>query len=76
MSDWISVEDKMPEEDVPVLALNTFNGLDRSFCEVVYFQELDPIGTGLDDWVWFGRESGRWVRRAFTYWMPLPDPPE
>src|SRR5215472_10019649 len=67
---WISVEDRLPEEDEYVLALNTFNGLEQSFCEVVRHESGD------EEWVWFGMESGRWSRRAFGYGMPLPDPPQ
>lgn len=73
MSEWISVKERLPKEGVDVLALNTFNGLDRSFCVVVYYED------NADDWCWFQDErqgsEGRWGRTAFGYWQPLPEPP-
>jgi len=78
-AEWISVDERLPEPGVDVLGLNTFNGMRRAFCVVVYYEDpVEPFGTGLDDWCWHQSEQqgcGRWGRRAFTHWMPLPEPP-
>lgn len=71
MSEWISVKDKLPENNVTVLA----------YCEKTkkYF-----IGNAIyrcfSDGVYWRHEGARGamytVTSKVTHWMPLPEPPE
>lgn len=68
MSEWISVKDRLPEMDIPVLA---FIG--------TYYQGKG----GFDIAIRWSERNGEWwtikawdLRDDVTYWMPLPDPPE
>lgn len=61
MSEWISVEDRLPELDAKVLCY--FKNRPHSpdvICENVYF------GSGQ----WMAEKS------KVSHWMPLPEPPE
>jgi len=69
MKDWISIADRSPDFDVPVLV---FGGgsieiarLDRVVRTSTLVTHNFLIGTNsLDDW---------WI--SVTHWMPLPPPP-
>ena len=61
MSNWISVDDEMPEcEEI----VNTWNGceIEVDYCDI----EVDFGG------VYFANDEGGNV----THWMPLPEPPK
>ena len=58
-NEWISVEDRLPEEDVRVLV---YLDSDRSYTKI----DTDRLMTG-GLWV-------RWFKDV-THWMPLPEPP-
>ncbi len=63
MSDWIKVEDRLPEEGVSVLV--SYHGLGPT---IAY-----PIGTkGILQW-W--HSAGHHAINV-THWQPLPEPPE
>jgi hypothetical protein len=59
---WISVDDRLPENDAKVLVCDTREDYVSSW---VYF------GDGL----WFGEEVV-WTTKDITHWMPLPEPPK
>ncbi|MOA31070.1 hypothetical protein D3C78_1522080 [compost metagenome] len=61
MSEWISVEDRLPPEDQPVLCW--CNDGDTEACEVASHHNSFFI-----DW------SHELL--PVTHWMPLPEPPE
>ena len=73
MSDWISVEDRLPERKKKVL---------------LYANTIYPeITVGrLDDWkkfdnikknVWIVSGGGYYeMEKSITHWMPLPEPPK
>lgn len=59
---WISVEDRLPENDQKVLCFN-YNG------------EYKVLRWNYIDWMW---NSGiEWHKEDYVlYWMPLPQPPK
>lgn len=62
-SKWISVDDRLPDENTSVLVCNA-NGTtyDEREADIAYLEN------GQFDGVWCGREL------KVTHWMPLPDP--
>lgn len=70
MSDWISVEDRLPEvRDDSVLAAFAHGGID-----MVHIQEyFEPITNGVRDGV---QQYTYWyLSQGITHWMPLPELP-
>ena len=65
MSEWIRVEDRLPEEDEDVLAYIQ-DGYIKVACP---FYQID----GGKRWAWFG---GDYMYENVTHWQPLPDPPK
>lgn len=63
-SEWISVEERLPEAECPVLIFTRKN---RYYVGYYYEALIDPTFTGFyaDD-----------VRRDVTHWMPLPEAPK
>ena len=63
--EWISVNDKLPQDDIDVLCL--FTGWDdMQFQRVLSYDELEK------EWVdWEG-----YTHNKITHWMPLPNPPK
>ena len=73
MSEWISVDDRLPEsKDDSVLAYFSENG----GIDMVHIQDyFDDITNGVDD---DGNQLyTKWyISQGVTHWMPLPQPPE
>jgi hypothetical protein len=76
MSDWISVEDRLPEFDVPVLV--TPKAWPDAVWSAMLFDEDDG-------YLWaqytFGPLNDKGSYECdddyqYTLWMPLPEPPE
>lgn len=61
--DWISVEERMPEELEQVLFWHTWGGASYVVTGRRYGDELRIIGSNND------------YRDTITHWMPLPDGP-
>ncbi len=61
--EWISVKDRMPEKDKPVL---TFDGTYFEVLEYWYDEDLKKI--------WMNPPNG--PTDSVTHWMELPKPPE
>lgn len=59
--EWISVNDKLPEEDQLVLVANGKYFNLRHFCDDTWFNCLSGEGFELNE---------------YTHWMPLPEPPK
>ena len=64
MPEWISAEDRLPEDEIPVLVGYSRN-LD-GFISIGYLDQEDMRWCGLDD-IRIARPS---------HWMPLPEPPK
>lgn len=63
MGEWISVEDRLPDENIDVLVLA------KSGWMGVRFYRLDD---GVHAWGWY--PGGLPIGNS-SHWMPLPDPP-
>ena len=63
MSDWIGVEDRLPEEGIEVIG---YNGDQVGECFIMFFEDDMPIWAHADFQI-FG---------LVTHWMPLPNPPQ
>ena len=65
VQEWISVNDRLPEFCVSVLARCFYNGKWRT---LVCHTSKEHAGE------WYTDEVCQWVK--VTHWMPLPEPPE
>ena len=64
---WISINEKIPEIDTPVLVFTVNN-------EILVWTFRDDPETG---YCWDSEEGGYWAKlNEGPYWMPLPEPPE
>lgn len=61
--EWISIKDRLPEKDIPVLC---FDGTYINIMEYWYDEK--------DESVFFNPPSP--LKNNITHWMPLPSPPE
>lgn len=69
--DWISVEDRLPEDDGDVLAIVSGYPSPNITLEDVMVVAAFCKGEG-----WYIGEYPDWDNPIITYWMPLPEPPE
>ena len=73
MADWISVEDKLPEVNEPVLCVGMCE--DGDFLAPVV-ASLQQDGKFIIGYRFHGdRVIGFFVETFATHWMPLPPPP-
>lgn len=70
MSEWISVKDRLPEDDREVLAYYGFDNGD-GYCGIRFPGVLTYLAFDTQPH-WQHESSGLRV----THWMPLPEPPE
>lgn len=82
MSEWISVEDRVPDEPGKYLVVVTW--APHRYVDVAHFA-LKLLGLHLahddlddhDRWGWWDSDSeGAWERTHITHWMPLPELPK
>ena len=69
--DWISVEERLPEDDGDVLAIVSGYPTPNITLEDVLVVAAFCEGEG-----WYIEEYPDWDNPIITYWMPLPEPPE
>jgi len=68
--DWISVEERLPEPDAPVLGWVRHHGRVSGYSTCEFLERRGDT--------WYNvNESGYplWENEDVTHWMPLPDPP-
>ena len=61
---WISVEDRLPEEQERVLVYDHVEGEGQTVYEAKRVNGR---------WIW---ANSVWVTHGITHWMPLPSPPD
>ena len=67
MSEWISVKDRLPEDNLEVLFFSQeYDGCFVGY-KAVEGSYVDPEGNGL---------SVSNIQKYYTYWMPLPAAPK
>lgn len=69
--DWISVEERLPEDDGDVLAIVSGYPTPNITLEDVLVVAAFCEGEG-----WYIEEYPDWDNPIITYWMPLPEPPK
>ena len=81
VQEWISVRDKLPEEDGSYLvATNSFG--DRQSVKLRWFAkdgemvEAHDLAGQKDVWYLYDIECGYVSINSVTHWMPLPQPPK
>jgi hypothetical protein len=70
-SQWISVDDRLPEPGLIVLAIARHSFMISKHYTAYRTEPLDEGGM----WFWRDSHDGRQTN-WFTHWMPLPEPPE
>lgn len=65
--EWISVEDRLPQENEKVLAINSDGEI---FIATYLLHKITPSARGYTTWA-----SGQWNGTP-THWQPLPQPPK
>lgn len=69
MSEWISVEDRLPELGVLVLIFNP------ATYETMHTAKLTILDA--EDYYWFSESNDDYLDIKYTpYWQPLPEPPK
>ena len=68
--EWISVEDRLPEEDGTYITMTNATGKSRGVIPMEY-RTSSIRGKIVRRWMWHDRISPWGV----THWMPLPEPP-
>lgn len=72
---WISVKERLPEEDTDVLVVRKFLGVKGQVRPSTYVEIASRIG---DEWVAVSDEYkiSRSKHTNPSHWMPLPEPPK
>ena len=69
MTEWISVKDKLPEYDEPVLTIFSVDGGYGAITIRLLTEDVNEI-------YWLSDEFRKCPLFNVTHWMPLPEPPE
>lgn len=74
MSEWISVEDKMPEAyGVYIVYVKDENS---PYGEGIWYENIVTLAEyAFDEWTWDEHGNEYDITDIVTHWMPLPDPP-
>ena len=68
--DWISVEDRLPEDDGDVLAIVSGYPTPN-----ITLEDVMVVATFCGEEGWYIGEYPDWDDPIITHWMPLPEPP-
>ena len=78
---WISVKDRLPEQDGKYLVFEQIGG--RTVTSVLRFAKdarkvdrYDFKGRWKNAWYEYDSEWGHYTVDSVTHWMPLPEPPK
>lgn len=69
--DWISVEDRLPEDDGDVLAIVSGYPTPN-----ITLEDVMVVAAFCEEEGWYIGEYPDWDNPIITYWMPLPKPPK
>lgn len=69
--DWISVEDRLPEDDGDVLAIVSGYPTPN-----ITLEDVMVVAAFCEEEGWYIGEYPDWDNPIITYWMPLPEPPK
>jgi len=72
VSDWISVDDQLPEARGLHLAGERVLIFYSTWREILVAAR---VWTNSEEWVWMDEEDYVYAPIAVTHWMPLPKPP-
>jgi hypothetical protein len=61
--EWISVKDRLPENEENVIAYSTASNIENCRVEIAFFNEI-----------WCGAPT--YFLEHITHWQPLPSPPK
>ena len=71
--EWISVKDRLPEENELVIVMSVVTG-------EYGIGRIEPIGSGYYQWAVGEKDGVIYLHghsfNRITHWMPLPEPPE
>ena len=80
-NEWISVKDRLPEEDGKYLVFEQNSG--RTNTSILWFAKdarkvdrYDFKGRWKNAWYEYDSEWGHYTVNSVTHWMPLPQPPK
>lgn len=80
MSEWISVEDRLPESGQKVVAANILNGEVLDYATAYYFSIKHGAGWGVEDSAYTAENhdgpASIYLDINITHWMSLPEPPK
>lgn len=74
MDGWISVEDKLPDEDGEYIVY----AQDESSLpnEGIWYENVVVVAYyRFDEWTWYEDDNEYDITDIVTHWMPLPEPP-
>lgn len=74
MDGWISVEDKLPDEDGEYIVY----AQDESSLpnEGIWYENVVVVAYyRFDEWTWYEDDNDYDITDIVTHWMPLPEPP-
>ena len=69
MTEWISVKDRLPAYDEPVLTIYCGDGGLSAMAIRFLVEDVNEI-------FWLSYEFKKCTMKNVTHWMPLPEPPE
>lgn len=69
--EWISVEDRLPEDDGDVLAIVSGYPTPN-----ITLEDVLVVAAFCEGERWYIEEYPDWDNPIITYWMPLPEPPK
>ena len=71
--EWISVKDRLPAYEVPVLVYRPSMAAPILVDEYQGFWDEDDLDNWCEGWALYGKHNGKDI---ITHWMPLPEPPK